>query len=349
VYNSHIYCAVAYCVHPQNLALLRSRTYCAGIRPPITSGGKPSNNHRLAFNNQPQPRTTLLCPVHFKSTQANPKLFFLSNELAFLKYLPFSRHADFCARSTAPVSRTVVVSRRVYPPQGLTDALKARLANPFLACKPFIAVTVSDLQDSRNGPSVSAGLPLGLVDGEDDNDETIGSGRPLPPPQYPASEASCSRPPPSSSLYASSDPADGNEADAHSREASEAASSTSYAAPAYATVAFATHGPSPHSSAFYDPVGETKRALPQDTKGESSRKEDDTEPPPAYSEGPSPLHTFTYLMATAGGASSIITQVQQGGPGPVNAIGGTQQDVPRIRTGKFLTFDSQMLAPMSLS
>ncbi|KAF5483383.1 G patch domain-containing protein 1 [Colletotrichum fructicola] len=67
------------------------------------------------------------------------------------------------------------------------------------------------------------------------------------------------------------------------------------------------------------------RGLTQDKKGAAASKDDDTEPPPAYSEGPSPLQSFTFLMATAGGASSIITQVQQGGP-PINAIGDVGAD-----------------------
>ncbi|KAF4595797.1 Aryl-alcohol oxidase [Ophiocordyceps camponoti-floridani] len=77
--------------------------------------------------------------------------------------------------------------------------------------------------------------------------------------------------------------------------------------------------------AFCDHVSETKKALPRDTKGESSRKEDDSEPPPAYSEGDSPLLSFAFVMSAAGGPSSIITQVQQGGP-PVNAIGDVGAD-----------------------
>ena len=68
---------------------------------------------------------------------------------------------------------------------------------------------------------------------------------------------------------------------------------------------------------------EVKAALPQDTKGESSNKGlEDGEPPPPYTEGSSPLDGFTYVMAAAGGAASIITQVQQGGPAPVNNLGG---------------------------
>lgn len=68
---------------------------------------------------------------------------------------------------------------------------------------------------------------------------------------------------------------------------------------------------------------EVKAALPRDTKGETlGRSADEAEPPPPYTEGSSPLEGFTYTMAAAGGAASIITQVQQGGPAPVNTLGG---------------------------
>ena len=62
----------------------------------------------------------------------------------------------------------------------------------------------------------------------------------------------------------------------------------------------------------------------QDKKGESSGKGvDDGEPPPPYTEGSSPLDTFTYVMASAGGPASIITQVQQAPAGaPINTLGG---------------------------
>lgn len=127
-------------------------------------------------------------------------------------------------------------------------------------------------------------------------------------------------------------------------EFNEVASSKS-AAPAYApsdpfvavhypsgvgssSSAFITTAPSTSSSGF-QLQDETKQALnsqKEDTKGESSRsKEEEAEPPPAYSEGSSPLLSFTYLMAAAGGASSIITQVQQGGP-PINALGDVAPD-----------------------
>ncbi|KAG9240168.1 putative WHI2-like protein P4H10.16c [Calycina marina] len=73
-------------------------------------------------------------------------------------------------------------------------------------------------------------------------------------------------------------------------------------------------------------VADTKAALPQDTKGESSKKEEENEPPPAYSEGDSPLESFTYMMAATGGAASIITQVQQGGEPPINTLGDVGAD-----------------------
>lgn len=71
-------------------------------------------------------------------------------------------------------------------------------------------------------------------------------------------------------------------------------------------------------------VAETKAALPRDTKdGQSSKDLDDGEPPPPYTEGSSPLEGFTYVMAAAGGAASILTQVQQAGPAPINtSLGG---------------------------
>lgn len=70
---------------------------------------------------------------------------------------------------------------------------------------------------------------------------------------------------------------------------------------------------------------ETKAALPRDHKGESSSKgAEEGEPPPPYTEGSSPIESFTYVMAAAGGTASIITQVPQGGgaPGPGTTLAG---------------------------
>lgn len=175
----------------------------------------------------------------------------------------------------------------------------------------------------------------------DSNFEDTSGGHPeSPPPQYPTSEASASTltslvsyrtaPPPFSSLFVApssieqSDPAvqdfEGSSL-TDTEEFDQQTTREDSSAPAYEpTVA---SGSANCSTAFHDTVQETKRALPQDTKGESSsrQKDEDAEPPPAYEEGYSPLQSFTYVMAAAGGASSIITQVQQGGP-PINTLGG---------------------------
>ncbi|OAP57087.1 hypothetical protein AYL99_09200 [Fonsecaea erecta] len=140
-----------------------------------------------------------------------------------------------------------------------------------------------------------------------------------PPPHSPRSEASSSsppspRPPPFSSLYFPTDA----ELDRIRATVTEAPCDSLLAsAPA----------PSFEEALAEDELEskaerETKAALPQDTKAQSSsgKAVDDGEPPPPYTEGSSPLESFTYLMAAAGGAASIITQVQQTGP-PINTLG----------------------------
>lgn len=74
---------------------------------------------------------------------------------------------------------------------------------------------------------------------------------------------------------------------------------------------------------------EVKAALSQDTKPESStsKSQEESEPPPPYTEGSSPLDGFSFTMAAVGGPASIITQVQQGGPAPVNTLGGMYWNV----------------------
>ncbi|KHN99054.1 peroxin 20 [Metarhizium album ARSEF 1941] len=226
------------------------------------------------------------------------------------------------------------------------------------------SATLSELQDAATGPSVSSKLEFAEpavhceyehkkasqehadVTAATTEDETEQS----PPPQYPASEASSSRPPPFSSLFAPLIDAAGESSSKFVGAAStQACASGSVAAPAYSSSPSLQSTPSQpdgtSSRAFYDPVGETKRALPQDTKAELSRKDEDTEPPPAYSEGDSPLHAFTYVMSVAGGAASIITQVQQGGP-PINAIGdgGTDETIAMdLRGTKFVLSREELL------
>ena len=100
------------------------------------------------------------------------------------------------------------------------------------------------------------------------------------------------------------------------------------ALPAFAPAPVSAPSPPPdEASANAAPpstvVSDTKAALSRDKQGESSGKGvDDGEPPPPYTEGFSPLDSFTYVMAAAGGAASIITQVQQTGGPPINTLGG---------------------------
>ncbi|KAI7067501.1 alcohol dehydrogenase [Hortaea werneckii] len=93
-------------------------------------------------------------------------------------------------------------------------------------------------------------------------------------------------------------------------------------------------------------VAETKAALPPDTKeGRSSKDLDDGEPPPPYTEGSSPLDGFTYIMAAAGGAASVITQVQQGGPAPINtALGAADENITlELRGTRFTLSRDELL------
>lgn len=207
---------------------------------------------------------------------------------------------------------------------------------------PQTAVGVAAVFDARADEQDDIhGIHHHSVDDDNDDDDDIHD-HPhrarSPPPRYPyaisqsSASASFARPapPPSfSSLYAYASAED--LADDHfklpsavSTDFPDTGASSATAAPAYAPVASSSsdHSFEP-SPSFHDAVAETKRALPRDVKGESSgqKADDSSEPPPAYSEGYSPLLSFTYLMAAAGGAASIITQVQQGGP-PINSIGG---------------------------
>jgi ATP-binding cassette subfamily F protein 3 len=128
-------------------------------------------------------------------------------------------------------------------------------------------------------------------------------------------------PPPFSSLYFPPEPADEDGTQA----CEQAAQSDS--PPAFAPAPPFTES---SSSAAANAVAETKAALPRDPKDASSRKDiDDGEPPPPYSEGFSPLESFSYVMASAGGPASIITQVSQhsGGGPPINTLGGSDENI----------------------
>ena len=121
-------------------------------------------------------------------------------------------------------------------------------------------------------------------------------------------------PPPFSSLFFTSD-----------SPSAEANKPVAQASPTEQLPAFSSEDPlrGSSSSAAAAAVAETKAALPRDTKdGSSSKYYDDGEPPPPYTEGSSPIDGFTYVMASAGGPASIITQVPQQTAPPVNAIAG---------------------------
>lgn len=172
----------------------------------------------------------------------------------------------------------------------------------------------------------SSPLPPSIREDQDSESVDRSASNHLLPPQYPVCEASSSRPPPFSSLY--HDPP-ATQSEVHNPGTSyslsgDSVDSTSVAqfAPSYNTLPvspFTPQGP----RQLPDPSDQADLPAKQEhseTKKTPAREED-PEPPPAYSEGPSPLQSFTYVMATAGGASSIITQVQQGGP-PTNTLGG---------------------------
>ncbi|KAJ5718115.1 dipeptidyl peptidase 3, partial [Penicillium malachiteum] len=99
--------------------------------------------------------------------------------------------------------------------------------------------------------------------------------------------------------------------------------------------------PAPSSSV----VADTKASF-SDPKGDGLGKGSDDEPPPPYTEGYSPLESFTYVMAAAGGASSIITQVQQTGGPPINTlgdIGGDEHITLDLRGTRFTLSRDELL------
>jgi ATP-binding cassette subfamily F protein 3 len=133
-------------------------------------------------------------------------------------------------------------------------------------------------------------------------------------------------PPPFSSLYFAA--ASGSSAS----EANKTVPSSAHpqeTPPAFSSLPPLQGSSSSSAAAHYSVVADTKAALPRDTKEGSSGKDiDDGEPPPPYSEGSSPLDSFTYVMATAGGPASIITQVQQGGGGaPISNLASGENKV----------------------
>jgi dipeptidyl-peptidase III len=181
---------------------------------------------------------------------------------------------------------------------------------------------LSATQETSDGSSVSEKHSLEFFSREL-NPETDRNKDPEPDYSGPASSSSSSRPPPFTSLYFPPTP---------DRSQILLTEPNPCAPPAF-TQAERADQEHPILSAV---EAEVKAALPRDTKGESSSKNaDEAEPPPPYTEGSSPLEGFTYTMAAAGGAASIITQVQQGGPAPVNTLDGKEEIFGYVKTDNF--------------
>lgn len=162
---------------------------------------------------------------------------------------------------------------------------------------------------TAHGLSVVTPLSPHTADSESDSDSALAPYAAAPPPSIDAALSSPSEspyPPPFSSLYFPS------------RDADESP-------PAFAAAPPFTESSSSAAAA----AAATKAALPRDHKdGSSSKDIDDGEPPPPYSEGDSPLESFTYVMASAGGPASIITQVSQTSAGPpINTLGGSDENI----------------------
>jgi dipeptidyl-peptidase III len=138
------------------------------------------------------------------------------------------------------------------------------------------------------------------------------------------SEASASlppspRPPPFSSLYF----APLTDVEAHQNKATVSESACSSLLATAPAPSFEETLAEDEAEANLKGAVESSPALPGHTRGGSSGKSlDDGEPPPPYSEESIPLESFSYVMAAAGGVASILTQVQQTGGPPINALGG---------------------------
>ncbi|CAD6572969.1 MAG: hypothetical protein ASARMPREDX12_005611 [Alectoria sarmentosa] len=177
-------------------------------------------------------------------------------------------------------------------------------------------IKLSATRDSSDGSSVSdkVSFPASIASCDVEPPYTESPEHPLPPA---SSSSSCPSfaPPPFSSLYFLPQNSPDRLKASITEPVSDPPPAFSPVPPAEAVVAGTT-----------SVEAETKAALPADNKGESSKGAEDSEPPPPYTEGSSPLDSFTYVMAAAGGAASIITQVQQGGPAPVNTLADVGAD-----------------------
>ncbi|KAL9046909.1 MAG: hypothetical protein Q9214_000382, partial [Letrouitia sp. 1 TL-2023] len=171
-------------------------------------------------------------------------------------------------------------------------------------------IKLTETRESSDGSSVSDKFSLQALVLSCEDEHYGQSPSASPPPPTPSTHLSSAPPPSFSSLYSTLQ-------DPPNRSKPSVAEPYPSPPPPFApTQAILDLGPS-----TFDDKGEAKVAPTSDTKGEpSSKSAEDTEPPPPYTEGSSPLESFTYVMAAAGGAASIITQVQQGGAPPGNTL-----------------------------
>lgn len=174
---------------------------------------------------------------------------------------------------------------------------------------------------SAHGLSVVTPLPPDSADSDSDTTSALAPYAAAPSASIDAALSSASEspyPPPFSSLYFPSRDPDDQRNKASDPQQDESP-------PAFAAAPPFTESSSSAAAA----AAATKAALPRDHKdGSSSKDIDDGEPPPPYSEGDSPLESFTYVMASAGGPASIITQVSQTSAGPpINTLGGSDENI----------------------
>ncbi|PGG96191.1 hypothetical protein AJ79_09690 [Helicocarpus griseus UAMH5409] len=247
----------------------------------------------------------------------------------------------------------VLTSSPSIPPSRPLRATITFLLTPCSTIPAPCTVTPSSFRspDSPNpSGSPSRALPFHtsrtstIVENEDDSYTA-------PPPLSPSSASSSnpaspsSFPPPFSSLYSVPDEDELDRIQASVTESPSASLPAFAPAPPFEEP---SASPSPSQSLAQPPVVlDTKAALSRDKTGETSGKGvDDGEPPPPYTEGSSPLESFTYVMAAAGGAASIITQVQQTGGGPLNTlgdIGGDEHITLDLRGTRFTLSRDELL------
>ncbi|OJJ44816.1 hypothetical protein ASPZODRAFT_121282 [Penicilliopsis zonata CBS 506.65] len=208
------------------------------------------------------------------------------------------------------------ILRPLYAAAILKTAVTRLLATSFTTPTRFL---LSSHFTTLSRPRYPAGSPATARPPQIDSEAEAESHTAIPPhsPSFKVSSNSfTSRPPPFSSLFSSS-----------TQDPNHVKTAVTVAEPA--PVTFVLPPPLEESSIAPDPpsvVAEVKTHLAADKKENLGKNSDDSEPPPPYTEGSSPIESFTYVMAAAGGASSIITQVQQTGGPPINTLGDINGD-----------------------